>query len=243
MRITGFVLVISRVKSNQKLLYSTLYSTRTFIQKSLNNLIKMADKEKQDKIPSTDPMNDDTDEEIDSSVLSSRSATPTSFTSASLQLVQTPLKYIHDEYCNGCGTMPGAGWSDLQRVCICILMDLIGAVMMYRRKDGDRDDVIRLVMEGVTHCHCGGLQLLEWEEVKRRRSALTDDDDDDTVLLTPEKVAILSCCLLKEDCSYLPSVLSHEYRLLLGLTHINCILDYYAISNSTLTLISLVWIE
>ncbi len=184
-----------------------------------------------------------------------------SFVSSCLCVVDTPIRCIDEYYCSNNGIV--YHWSDLQKVCIGILVDLLETVLACNGQiechtkekvcNGriEEEKMAEQIMEYVKLCHCNGLKLLEWKQVTRRRRLNNNDDDDDgcedydygdDFVLSMEGVAILSCMLLKETCSYLPVVLSHQYRLHLGLVHISHILEVYSLSNHKLVMMALVCI-
>ena len=183
--------------------------------------------------------------EVDEVNLSvAETVTSVSFASSCIQLLHHPLKYIDDFYSINNGIVPYNGWSALQKACIGIVTCLLGTVMMcgsgLRNKEEEEKVLVRM-MECVKLCHCGGLSLLEWKQVSHRTQSDEDDyTDDQDFILSLDNVAILSCLLLSENCFYLPAVLSHQYRLHLGLLHTNHLLELHRLLDHKLIKMALV---
>ena len=245
------LIVIDNVSSNKLLLSSTLTNIRRFLQKHCTTI-----KSKQEVTPSNNTIvtSDKEGEEEESAAavqLPTNDVNVVSFILSCLCLLDSPLNFIDDYYCRNNGVVPYIGWTDLQKVCIGILTDLLETAMVCNgRSQQDEESVTVKILEYVKLCHCDGVKLLEWEQITRRRRLTDrddyeeDDDDDESFVLSLEGIAILSCLLLNETCSYLPVVLTHQYRLHVGLIHISQMLELYVLSNHKLTTMALVcWIK
>ena len=243
------LIVLNKIRHNEKLLSSTLNSIRVFVQRSClvvqsKHELKMAATANEGN---TEIMTDEQEE--DSGDLSVGVITPISFAVNSLHLLELPVRDIDELYSLHDGDVPYNGWSDVQRTCLSILTDLLGMLMTCSLGLDDtikeEEVILDKMLRCLKLCHCGALNILKWRVIERRSRRSEDDEDsiEDSCIFSSQNVALLSCLLLKEDCSYMPCVLTHQYRLRIGLTHVNLLLDCYGISNHHITNIVLVSIH
>lgn len=107
--------------------------------------------------------------------------TMASFTDCSVEFLSPFTSQLHELFCQAGGRVDWRGWSCLQQQCVSIFLDLMEFPVSHlgRREEGVYSG---RVMKGIVQCHCGCLQLLEWEEEgmrRRRRGHDRQDEEED----------------------------------------------------------------